>query len=84
MVDRMEEAGWVERVADPNDRRARILHLTDKSREIVEPLRVIINGLVADMTEGLSPEEKRTMITLLEKISANLTAERETKDIVNG
>src|SRR6478672_1911662 len=29
IVDRMEEAGWIERVADPSDRRARRLHLTD-------------------------------------------------------
>ena len=31
MVDRMEEAGLVERRPDPDDRRARLLHLTDRS-----------------------------------------------------
>ncbi|WP_420708963.1 hypothetical protein [Erythrobacter sp. WG] len=28
----MEDAGWIERQSDPAGRRARILHLTDKSR----------------------------------------------------
>lgn len=84
IIDRMEEAGWVERVADPNDRRARLLHLTAKSREIVEPLRVIVNGMVEDMVEGLSSSERETLAALLEKISANLSAEREIKDVANG
>ncbi|MBX7499957.1 MarR family transcriptional regulator [Qipengyuania sp. YG27] len=84
IVDRMEEAGWVERVFDPNDRRARLLHLTDKSREIVEPLRVIVNALVEDMAEGLTAQEQDMLARLLEKVSANLTAEREIRNVANG
>lgn len=84
IVDRLEESGWVERVADPADRRARLLHLTDKSREIVEPLRRIVDGLVADMAEGLSERERETLAALLEKVSANLSADRTMKDVANG
>ena len=84
IVDRMEEAGWVERVADPKDRRARLLHLTDKSREIVEPLRVIVAALVEDMAEGLSTQEQDMLSRLLEKVSANLAADREIRNIANG
>lgn len=84
IVDRMEESGWVERMPDPTDRRARLLHLTDKSREIVEPLRRIIEGLVADMAEGLSKSEQATLAALLERVAANLASERDNKDIVNG
>ena len=84
IVDRMEEAGWVERVADPKDRRARLLHLTDKSREIVEPLRLIVTALVDDMVDGLTAQEQELLAQLLEKISANLTAEREYRNVANG
>jgi DNA-binding MarR family transcriptional regulator len=84
IVDRMEEAGWVERVADPKDRRARLLHPTDKSREIVEPLRAIVNALVADMAEGLTKREQDLLAQLLERISANLSAEREFRNVANG
>ena len=84
IVDRMEEAGWVERVFDPNDRRARRLHLTDKSREIVEPLRVIVAALVEDMVEGLTAQEHDMLSQLLEKVSTNLTAEREIRNVANG
>ena len=84
IVDRMEEAGWVERMADPGDRRARLLHLTDKSREIVEPLRVIVDGLVEDMVQGLNVQEQDQLARLLEKVSANLSAEREIRNVANG
>lgn len=35
VVDRLERAGYVERVADPGDARARIVRITDKGREMV-------------------------------------------------
>ena len=84
LVDRMEEAGWIERVPDPTDRRARLLHLTDKSREIVEPLRAKVGGMVEDMAQGLTLAERETLATLLERVSANLSAERETGKVANG
>src|SRR6202162_4558912 len=34
-IDRMQEAGWIERRPDPTDRRARRLFLTDKARPIL-------------------------------------------------
>ena len=39
IVDRLEEAGLVERVADPADRRAWRLHVTAKAQPLVEKLR---------------------------------------------
>lgn len=79
MLDRMEEADWVERVADPADRRARLLHLTDKGREAVEPLRSIVAALVEDMALGLSDAESAQLARLLERVSANLSAERNNR-----
>lgn len=84
IIDRLEESDWVERVADPNDRRARLLHPTAKSREIIEPLRGIVIALVEDMAEGLSAQERQALACLLEKISANLNAEREVRNVANG
>ena len=84
IVDRLEEAGWVERVADPGDRRARMLHLTAKSREIVEPLRVIVEGVVADLVEGLSQRERELLAELLERVSANLSSDRTETEVANG
>ena len=84
IVDRLEKAGWVERLVDPTDRRARILYLTDKSLEIVEPLRDIVDAMVEDMTDGLDDTECETLSGLLERVSANLAAERCAKEPVDG
>src|SRR3954447_1053597 len=38
IIDRIEEAGLVERVADPSDRRAWRLHVTAKAMPLIEKL----------------------------------------------
>lgn len=81
IVDRMEEAGWIERRPDPADRRARILHLTDKARGIVARLRSIIDTMFEEMLHGLSPAERATFAALLERIGANLVAAREMETV---
>ena len=85
IVDRMEEAGWVERVADPADRRARRLHLTDKSHSIVGKLRARVESLVEDMAMGLSQNERTELTRVLGIISQNLAADRDgAKEAANG
>src|SRR3954469_10310566 len=41
MIDRLEEAGMVERRRDPSDRRAWQLFLTEKSRPVIDDLRIV-------------------------------------------
>jgi DNA-binding MarR family transcriptional regulator len=77
IVDRLEDAGWVERQADPADRRARILHLTDKSRGIVTRLRTSVEALFEDMLHGFAPAERELFARMLDRIAANLVAARQ-------
>lgn len=76
IVDRLEDAGWIERQSDPADRRARILHLTDKSRGIVTRLRSSVEGLFEDMLGGFDPAEREVFARLLDRIAENLAAAR--------
>lgn len=76
IIDRMEDAGWIERVPDPKDRRARILHLTAKSQEIVNKVRTRVDGLVADMTTGIATADRDQLARMLTTISENLAAGR--------
>ncbi len=77
IVDRLEEAGWIERRSDPADRRARILHLTDKSRGIVTRLRVSVEGLFEEMLAGFDAGERAVFAELLERIATNLATARQ-------
>jgi DNA-binding MarR family transcriptional regulator len=83
IVDRLEEAGWIERQSDPADRRARILHLTDKSRSIVSALRASVEALFDDMLGGFDAAERAHFAQALDRIAANLAAARQ-PETING
>lgn len=74
MVDRMEEAGLVARHPDPADRRARLLDLTERSRGEISHIRAALDGLIETMLTGFDTEEKAAFVTMLNRISANLSA----------
>ena len=84
MVDRLAEASMVERRPDPADRRARQLHLTEKSRKIVEKLQQRVDSLVDDMLDGLTAAERSEFIRLLNHVGANLSERREMARISHG
>jgi DNA-binding MarR family transcriptional regulator len=74
----------VERRPDPADRRARQLHLTEKSRKIVEKLQQRVDSLVDDMLDGLTAAERSEFIRLLNHVGANLSERREMARISHG
>ena len=57
IVDRLEEGGLVERVADPADRRAWRLHVTQQAQPLVEQLRAVAGDMVTDIFAGSTPDE---------------------------
>ena len=60
IVDRLEEAGFVERVADPADRRAWRLHVTAKAKPLVAKLQAIADEMTADAFAGIDPDDVQT------------------------
>jgi DNA-binding MarR family transcriptional regulator len=84
MVDRLEEASMVERRPDPADRRAWQLHLTDKSRKVVEKLQQRVDSLVEDMLAGLTSAERSEFARLLNVVGSNLSGRRELARTANG
>jgi DNA-binding MarR family transcriptional regulator len=84
MVDRLEEASMVERRPDPADRRAWQLHLTDKSRKVVEKLQQRVDSLVEDMLAGLTSAERSEFARLLKVVGSNLSERLDMARISNG
>ena len=72
MIDRLEEAGLVERRHAPADRRAWQLYLTEKARPLLDQLRAIALDLTDVALEGIAPGDLATTMTTLERMSANL------------
>ena len=77
-IDRLEQAGFVERRADPNDRRVWRLHVTDKAGAVIDDMEVIATGLRDDALVGIGADELARCVDVLERIKQNLVALDET------
>jgi MarR family transcriptional regulator, transcriptional regulator for hemolysin len=60
ILDRLQEAGLIERSHDPDDRRAWRLHVTAKARPLVAKLRAIADEMTADAFAGIDPKDIQT------------------------
>lgn len=83
MIDRLQDAELVVRRADPNDRRAWRLHLTERGEELIEQLRPIAREAFSVALEGIDEDEQRLMRAALERMRANLSR-RQPVEAVNG
>lgn len=79
-VDRMEAAGLVERRQDPNDRRARQLFSTEKSRALLSPMRAKAEIVYEQVQAGLSEAERAALHAALTLIITNLSAAETAQD----
>jgi DNA-binding MarR family transcriptional regulator len=72
MVDRLEQAGLVERRRDPQDRRAWQLFLTTRAEPIADELQAIGQGLLNDSLLGVAPDAHAVVLIVLAQIRDNL------------
>ena len=59
VIDRLEKTGFVERRADPADRRRWRLYLTPKAHAVVDEMEVIAGGLRDDALRGIDARRSR-------------------------
>lgn len=72
MIDRLSDAGLVERRPDEDDRRAWRIHLTPKAIPIIEKLRILAESFLEDALEGVPEEEQAKVTDILARIRLNL------------
>ncbi|OCC23091.1 hypothetical protein MB02_13045 [Croceicoccus estronivorus] len=77
MVDRMVEAGLIERHADPKDRRARLLSRSPRALAMAPALQAEIKALVEDVESGFTPDELKTLRSLLLRLSEKLVVTQD-------
>ena len=72
MIDRLEEAGLVERRRDEADRRAWRIHLTDAAAPVLAKLEEMGVAFNADMLAGVSKADRETVLRVLGQMRNNL------------
>jgi MarR family transcriptional regulator for hemolysin len=74
VIDRLEKADFVERRADPGDRRRWRLYLKPKSHAVLEEMDVIADGLRDDALRGVKRADIDTVMRVLAQLKQNLSA----------
>lgn len=72
ILNSLERQDLIERRPDPNDRRAKTVHLTDSARSLVGQIEAIAHGLRLELTEGIRDEELETCVRVFRKIDRRL------------
>ena len=76
-VDRLERRGLVERREAPEDRRARIVHLTPEGRKLIKRAFAQHAADMEQAASALNERERKTLLRLLKKLgygAAGLTS----------
>jgi DNA-binding MarR family transcriptional regulator len=72
LVDQLEQRGLLERRANPNDRRARALHVTAEGRRLMGRAMQVAVEHETGLGASLSAEERGRLVALLQKLAAEM------------
>ena len=72
VIDRLQKAGFLERRADPSDRRVWRLHLLPKAHGVVDDMEQIASELFHGSQRGISAADMKTMMSVLARMKDNL------------
>lgn len=84
MLDRLADAGLIERRRDPADRRAWRIHLTEQARPLLIRLRSIADELFSEALEGFAAPDQARLHDDLSRIRFNLGAAELDKETAHG
>jgi DNA-binding MarR family transcriptional regulator len=74
IVDRLQQKGWIERRAEPSDRRVNRIYLTAQGARVHAAIAPLADATVRDALSGLSASEQSRLVALMSKVKAQLTA----------
>ncbi|MCB1332786.1 MAG: MarR family transcriptional regulator [Roseivivax sp.] len=67
VIDRLEGKGLIVRTVSPQDRRARVLGLTEEGQALFARMVPVVRTLQTDILSGLNEDERETLLALLKK-----------------
>lgn len=74
IIDHLEEKGYVKRVVDTQDRRARYARITKKAEALLDEFIPVHYGNINRLLAGLTDDDKQSLLRLLAKTRGSLRA----------
>jgi DNA-binding MarR family transcriptional regulator len=78
LVDKLVQSGLIQRAEDPHDRRAKLLNLTEKAKELIQQSTERRYRWVEDLARKLSAEEREQVneaLNIMTRVTQELEAE---------
>ena len=73
LLDRMEDGGWIVRRPNPEDRRERMVGVTEKAEQALHSAREVGDVVTSEALSGFSDTEAEQFIGFLQRARANLS-----------
>jgi MarR family transcriptional regulator, transcriptional regulator for hemolysin len=73
IVDRLQEKRWVERRAEPSDRRVNRIYLTAQGARVYAAIQPLADATIHDALSGLTPGEQAHLVALMGKVKTRLS-----------
>ncbi|MEI8344620.1 MAG: MarR family transcriptional regulator [Candidatus Omnitrophota bacterium] len=74
LVDRMEQEGLVERLAQPKDRRVKRIKITKKGSDLLDQVWSIYIKEIHQVTSSLSDQDSTELVTVLGRLRKSISA----------
>lgn len=84
LIDRLCDAGLIERRNDPQDRRAKRLYLTPAARPVLEKLHGAGEGIMAALLQGIERKDAERILAHFETMKDNLRHAIQNKQSPDG
>lgn len=82
ILDRLEKRGLVVREPDPADSRVKLARLTDEGQVLFTVARSVGQAMYESALDGVTPDERKTVEAVLEKIRGNLSKQHAEPEVV--
>lgn len=76
VLDQLAELGYIDRIEDPQDRRAKTLRLTPAGQALNTELSNVLAKLRAELFEGASEDDVNATLRVMSQLDANLQRRR--------
>lgn len=76
LLDRLEEDGWVNRLPEPGDRRAKRIHLTNRARAMAQRIEAEASRLRQELLAGTTAAERQAFVAMLRHLEQRSEALR--------